>query len=68
MSEYKFDRSVFRILTFQESDESNIFGKEISYAERLRQAYFLISKAYGFSMADQPKLDRNYFSMRKMNS
>lgn len=67
MSEYKFDRSAFRMMTFQESDASNIFGKEVPYAERLRQAYFLISKAYSFTMENQPRLDRNYFSMRKMN-
>lgn len=68
MSEYKFDRSAFRVMTFRESDEANKFGKEVSYAERLRQAYYLISQAYGFTMSDQPRLDRNYFSIRKMNN
>ena len=68
MSEYKFDRSAFRIMTFQESDAANKFDKDVSYADRLRQAYYLISKAYGFTLADQPKLDRNYFSIRKMNN
>jgi hypothetical protein len=55
-------------MTFQESDAANKFGKDVSYAERLRQAYYLISQAYGFTLPDQPRLDRNYFSIRKMNN
>ena len=68
MSEYKFDRSAFRLMTFHESDAANKFAKDVSYVERLRQAYYLISKAYGFTMYDQPRLDRKYFSIRKMNN
>jgi hypothetical protein len=67
MAEYKFDRSAFRVMTFQEFDAANKFGKEVSFAERLRQAYYLISKAYGFTMSDQLRLDKNFFSIRKMN-
>ncbi len=68
MSDYKFDRSAFKMQTFQEADRANIFDKSVSYPERLRQAYFLISQAYGFSMLDQPKLDRSYFSSRKLGN
>jgi len=68
MSDYKFDRSAFRIQTFKEADNTNIFDKNISYPERLRQAYYLISQAYGFSLSDQPRLDRNYHSSRKMSN
>lgn len=67
MVNYKFDRTAFRMMTFKEAEASNIFDKNISYAERLRQAYYLISQAYGFSMNDQPKLDREQFSSRKLN-
>ncbi|WP_162915481.1 hypothetical protein [Paraflavitalea soli] len=68
MSDYKFDRTAFRMMTFKEADTANVFDKSIPYAERLRQAYFLIAQAYGFSMTDQPKLDRSYFSSRKQNN
>jgi len=68
MSDYKFDRTAFKIQTFTEADKANIFDKNVSYPERLRQAYFLISQAYGFSMSDQPKLDRNHFSSRKLSN
>jgi hypothetical protein len=68
MSDYKFDRTSFRMQTFGEADKANVFDKNVPYPERLRQAYFIISQAYGFSMADQPKLDRNHFSSRKLNN
>ena len=68
MSDYRFDRTVFKMQTFQEADKANIFDKNVSYTERLRQAYYLISQAYGFSMSDQPKLDRRIFSTRKLNN
>lgn len=67
MSDYRFDRTAFRMMTFKEADTANVFDRSLSYAERLRQAYFLISQAYKFSMNDQPKLDRSYFSSRKQN-
>lgn len=57
MSDYKFDRSAFKMQTFKEADRANVFDKSVSYSERLRQAYYLISQAYGFSMAEQPKID-----------
>lgn len=68
MSDYKFDRSAFKMQTFKEADRANVFDKSVSYSERLRQAYYLISQAYGFSMAEQPKLDRHAFSSRKLKN
>ena len=68
MSEYKFDRTAFKIQTLEEADQANIFDKNVTYSERLRQAYYLISQAYGFSMTEQPRLDKNCFSMRKHNN
>jgi hypothetical protein len=67
MSDYKFDRTIFKMQKLEEADRTNIFEKSVTYSERLRQAYFLISKAYGFSMSDLPKLDRSHFSSRKFN-
>ena len=68
MADYKFDRTAFRIMTFKEAEAANVFDKHVSYAERLRQAYYLISQAYGFTMTDQPKLDKEHFSSRKFNN
>ena len=66
MSDYKLDRTAFKMMTFKEADAANVFNKDVSYSERLHQAYYLISQAYGFSMDNQPKLDRECFSMRKI--
>lgn len=68
MAEYKFDRNAFKIMTFDESDAQNRFGKEVPYSERLRQAYLLLSYAYGFSLDSPPKFDRSAFGTRKLNS
>ncbi len=61
------NRTKFKMQTLEEADLSSVFDKSVSYSERLRQAYFLIAQTYGFSMSDQPRLDRNYFSSRKSN-
>lgn len=68
MADYKLDRTAFRMMKFKEADAANVFDKGIPYPERLRQAYYLISQAYGFSETNQPKLDRKHFSSRKLNS
>ncbi|RFS19022.1 hypothetical protein DVR12_25825 [Chitinophaga silvatica] len=65
MKDFKLDRSAFKIQSFEEAENRNIFSKDTPYAERLRQAYYLISQAYGFTMQNQPKLDKNYFIIKK---
>jgi hypothetical protein len=66
MPDYPFDRSAFKIQTFEEADQASRFDANVTYRERLHQAYYLISKAYGFSMSNPPKLDRTFFSSRKL--
>ena len=68
MGNYRLDKSAFRKMTFKEADAANIFGKDVPYAERLRQAYFLIAQAYGFSISNPPKLDRKAHSSRKLRN
>jgi hypothetical protein len=68
MPDYKLDRSAFKMQTFNEADRASIFEKSVPYSERLRQAYYLISQAYGFSMSEQPKLDRQSYSSRKLKN
>lgn len=66
MTQYKLYKTTRWTMNVQEAGAANRFVKQLPYAERLRQAYFLILKTYGFSMDNQPKLDRQYFSCRKM--
>jgi uncharacterized damage-inducible protein DinB len=67
MADFKFDRTAFNMQTFEEAEKKNVFDKDVPYVERLREAYYLVSQAYGFSMTDQPRLDRSTFSRRKRN-
>lgn len=65
---YRLDRSAFRMMSFKEADNANVFDKDVPLAERLRQAYYLVAQAYGFSLQVPPRLDRTCFSSRKMNN
>lgn len=65
MKEYRLDKTAFKMQTFEEADMSNVYGKEISYSERFRRAYYLTSIAYKFSRENPPRLDRTFFSSRK---
>ncbi|RPD39666.1 hypothetical protein [Chitinophaga barathri] len=67
MGYYRFDKTTFTKMTLKEAEEANLFGKDVSYAERLRQATYLIYQAYGFSSSNLPKLDRKIHSSRKMS-
>lgn len=66
MSDYRLDKTAFKMMTFKEADATNVFDKNIPYSERLRQAHYLISQAYGFSLTAEPKLDKNCFKSRKL--
>jgi hypothetical protein len=66
MEPYKFDRTAFKIQTFAESDADNV-DLSLSLDERVRQAWYLISKAYGFDISNPPRMDKTVFSYRKIN-
>ncbi|CAL1520506.1 hypothetical protein MMC2321_04290 [Chitinophaga sp. MM2321] len=66
MDSYRFDRTAFKIKTFAESDADNV-DLSLPLRERLRQAYYLISKAYGFDVNNPPRMDKTVFSYKKLN-
>ncbi len=51
--------------SFREADNSLDYWSNKTYEERLNAAWYLISCAYDFPLAEPPKLDRNFFSFRK---
>jgi hypothetical protein len=53
MPEYRFDRTLFKMQTFKEAYQANIFDKTVPNTRRLRQAFYFLSQAYGFSMPDR---------------
>jgi hypothetical protein len=66
MSEYKFDRNAFEILSFKEADERINSHRHLTWQERLRLARYLISISYGFVNGVEPRMDKTAFSMRKI--
>jgi hypothetical protein len=68
MSDYRLDKTAFRILTSEEADRASIFDKATPLSERLRQSYYLTLQAYGYTLQNQPKMDKTVFSMRKFEN
>ena len=62
---YKMDKTIGKLLTHKEEEESKKFTDEVSLPERLRQAWFLTCMAYGIDPQHPPKIDKTIFSMRK---
>ena len=66
--EERLDRTVFKRQTPEEAANTVSFWKNQSPAYRLRSAYLLSLRVYGYDPADEPRLDKTVFSMRKRNS
>ncbi len=60
---YKFDRTAFQAMTFEEADNHYGSWEHKSTDERLDAACYLICMA--FQVKPSTKLDRNIFSKRK---
>jgi hypothetical protein len=65
MADFKLDKTAFRMMSFKEADDANIFDQSVPYEERLRQAYYLISQVYGFDLASPLRLDKTCYSEKK---
>jgi hypothetical protein len=58
------DRKKFKAHSFAEASKYNNISSA-SVAERIKEAYLLTLSIYGYSEKNQPRLERNIFSMRK---
>ncbi|MEP6646037.1 MAG: hypothetical protein ABJC12_03035 [Saprospiraceae bacterium] len=65
--EEKLDRTSFIRQTAEEASHTTAYWRQQSDAFKLRSAYHLSLRAYGFDPANEPRLDRTVFSMRKHN-
>ncbi len=65
MEEKRLDRNAFKRQTAEEASRTTAWWRQQSAAERLRSAYHLSLRAYGYDPAHEPRLDRTVFSMRK---
>ena len=62
---FSLDRSVFKIQTFQEADNTVNYWLKETPLERWRAAWFITCAAYGIDCKNPPRLDRQHFSVRK---
>jgi hypothetical protein len=60
----RLDRKSFKAHSFKEASKYHNISST-SVAERIKEAYLLTLSIYGFSEKNQPRLDRNIFSMHK---
>ena len=63
--EEKLDRFAFKRQSADEASSTIAYWRKQSDAFKLRSAYHLSLRAYGYDPADEPRLDRTFFSMRK---
>ena len=63
--EKRLDRTAFKMQTAAQASNTTAFWLQQSDGDKLRAAYHLSLRAYGYDPADEPRLDRTKFSMRK---
>jgi hypothetical protein len=61
--EYKLDRTVLQLMTFEEADDHITYWKNKTETERLNAACFLINQIFGTSPDD--KIDLRFTDKRK---
>ncbi len=62
---YKLDKTIIKSGSFEEAEKRNLFEKDTSIGERLRQAWYLTCMAYGIDPNNPPKMEKKIFSTRK---
>ena len=62
---YKMDKTIGKGMSFNEAENQNLFPKETSVSERLKQAWYLTCMAYGIDPSNPPKMDKSVGSSRK---
>ena len=64
-SEKRLDRTAFKMQTAAQASNNVAYWLQQSDGDKLRAAYHLSLRAYGYDPADEPRLDRTKFSVRK---
>jgi hypothetical protein len=62
---YRMDKTTGKGMTHKEAEKSKIFPAEVSYGQRLAEAWYLTCMAYGINPENPPKMDKNFGSSRK---
>ena len=62
---YKMDRTFVKAKTIAEAEQDKKFPVGMPIGERLREAWWLTCMAYQIDPANPPRMDKQYFSVRK---
>ncbi|MBK7429170.1 MAG: hypothetical protein IPI60_20175 [Saprospiraceae bacterium] len=62
---YKFDKTAFKINTFEEASNQTAYWRTKSPVERIKAATYLSLIAWNLDPENPPKMDRTAFKMRK---
>ena len=65
--EHRLDRTAFKQQSAEEASDTVDYWRRKSDAEKLRAAYHLSLRAWGYDPEDEPQLDRTKFSSRKQD-
>ncbi len=65
MEKNKLDKSVFLAQSFAEAERANLFPKNVSVEERLKQSFDLVCKIYGLNESAELKIDKSVFKAYK---
>ena len=65
-NEYRLDRTAFKAMTVEEADNYQRDYTNYSYQQRLEIALYLTSTAYNFDMDNPPKMNKQLFSIEKL--
>ena len=62
---FRLDRTAFHMGTHAETERYHAAHEPATMAERLRVAAYLNSVAFGYDLANPPRLDRTAFACRQ---
>ena len=62
---FRLDRTAFHMGTHEETEHYHACNQPETLSERLNAAAYLISVAFGYDLANPPRLDRTVFTARK---
>lgn len=64
-TEKRLDRTAFKMQTKEQASHTEAYWMLQSDGDKLRAAYNLSLRAFGYDPDNEPRLDRTKFSMRK---
>ena len=67
METVKLDKTIFKAQSFAEAEKANLFPKNVSVEDRLKQSFSLVCKIYGLDDMSSLKIDKTVFKAYKFS-